>query len=55
MTIRMIDTGEIMDVEDGWGARLIEQGKAVLAIKEAKKKNAKPKKDVAADEPENKD
>lgn len=40
MKIRMIKTGEVMTVEDGYGVRLIEQGKAVAAAegKPAEKK-----------------
>lgn len=39
MRIRMIVTGEIIEAEDSWGERLIEQGKAVPAAP----KPAKPK------------
>jgi len=36
MNVKIIKTGEIAKVNDGYGLRLIEQGKAV-AVKETKK------------------
>jgi len=35
--IRLIETGEITEVEDTWGERLIEHGKAVPAVEETRK------------------
>lgn len=59
MTIKVIKTGDIMDMEEGLAVRMVEQGKAVVYLEEAApetaKKSAKAKKDVTADEPENKD
>ena len=36
MKVKMIETGEIADVEDSWGERLLEHGKAILPEKPAK-------------------
>lgn len=41
----MIKTGEVMTVENGYGVRLIEQGKAVAAVEMAAAK-AQPKADA---------
>ena len=38
MKVKMIETGEIADVEDSWGERLLEHGKAILPEKPAKAK-----------------
>ena len=38
MKVKMIETGEIADVEDSWGERLLEHGKAILPGKPAKAK-----------------
>lgn len=40
MNVRMIKTGENATVNDGYGARLIEQGKAVLLKGEKKPQKA---------------
>lgn len=41
MNVKIIKTGEITKVNDGYGLRLIEQGKAVPAPKPAKKPEKK--------------
>ena len=38
MTVKIIETGEVQKVNDGYGTRLIEQGKAILAEKPAESK-----------------
>ena len=37
MTVKIIETGEIQEVNDGYGVRLVEQGKAIPAAKPAVK------------------
>ena len=41
MNVKIIKTGETMSVKGSYGMRLIEQGKAVLAPKPAKKPDRK--------------
>ena len=43
MKVKLLKTGEIAEVEDSWGERLLEQGKAILP--EPAKANA-PKAEV---------
>lgn len=46
MKIKDIKTGDVRTVNDSYGARLIEQGRAVVA--EPEKKSAKKEKEAAA-------
>ena len=48
MRIKLIGNGETTEVEDSWGERLIEHGKALPAAPEAEK----PKAEEAGPEPE---
>ena len=54
MKIKILETGEIFDVNDSYGCRLIEQGKAVIEIKPAPKavkaapKKEEPEKEIKA-------
>lgn len=58
MIVKIKDSGETLKVNDAWGTRLVEQGRAEAlppppAPKPKKEKPAK--KDVKADEPEDED
>lgn len=44
MIIKVIQTGETIQVNDSYGARLIEQGAAVFCPTEAEEKSTTPKK-----------
>lgn len=48
MTVKMIETGEIVAVNDSYGVRLVEQGKAVCqTVKQPKKSAKKAEENVA--------
>lgn len=52
MNVKIISTGEIESVNESYGCRLIEQGKAVLAPARAEESTTKAprrRKDVSAD------
>ncbi|MDO4647627.1 MAG: hypothetical protein Q4B26_03170 [Eubacteriales bacterium] len=51
MIVKLLDTKKTVEVNDSYGARLIEQGKAVLGKKkvEAASADAKPAKTKKAD------
>ena len=48
MKVKLLKCGEVKEFNDSYAARLIEQGKAVLAPEEPKEKAADPVKKEAA-------